>query len=123
MSAAEAAKADLNRCLVRAREALLWKLDGLTEYEVRRPMAATGTNLLGLVKHVAYVESEYLGVVFGRPFPESSPVDEPDFEPDVGMWTTASESRDSIVNTFHRVWAHGDATIAALDLDTSGLVP
>ncbi len=31
-----------------AREAMLWKLEGLSEYDVRRPLTATGTNLLGL---------------------------------------------------------------------------
>jgi len=30
-----------------AREAMLWKLDGLGEYDVRRPLTATGTNFLG----------------------------------------------------------------------------
>jgi hypothetical protein len=50
-------KADLRRYLQVGREALLWKLDGLSDYDVRRPMVPTGTNLLGLVKHVAGVEA------------------------------------------------------------------
>jgi uncharacterized damage-inducible protein DinB len=54
-------KADLHRYLQDAREALLWKLAGLSEYDVRRPMVPTGTNLLGLVKHVASVELGYFG--------------------------------------------------------------
>ena len=49
-------KADLHRYLQTARERLLWKLDGLSDYDVRRPLMPTGTNLLGLVKHVASVE-------------------------------------------------------------------
>src|ERR1700733_4136870 len=49
-------KADLHRYLQEAREALLWKLDGMTEYDIRRPLVPTGTNLLGLVKHLALVE-------------------------------------------------------------------
>ena len=53
-------KADLRRYLRDARDALLWKLDGLSEYDVRRPLAPTGTNLLGLVKHVTGVEQGYL---------------------------------------------------------------
>ncbi len=48
-------KVDLRRYQA-AREALLWKLDGLSELDIRHPMAPTGTNLLGLVKHVAGVE-------------------------------------------------------------------
>ena len=55
------AKADLQRYLQAARDALLWKLEGLSEYDVRRPMTPTGTNLLGLVKHLAYVEMGYFG--------------------------------------------------------------
>ena len=45
------------------------KLDGLSEYDVRCPLTATGTNLLGLIKHLAISESWYFGDVFGRPFP------------------------------------------------------
>ena len=55
------------------REALVWKLDGLSEYDIRRPLTATGTNLLGLVKQSATWEARYFGEVFGRPFPEPLP--------------------------------------------------
>ena len=61
-------KADLLRYLQEARDALVWKLDGLSEYDIRRPLTPTGTNLLGLVKHVASVELGYFGDTFGRPF-------------------------------------------------------
>ena len=63
-------KADLRRYLQQARDALLWKLDGLSEYDIRRPLAPTGTNLLGLIKHLSIVEARYFGETFGRPFPE-----------------------------------------------------
>ncbi|HEU5388141.1 MAG TPA: DUF664 domain-containing protein [Streptosporangiaceae bacterium] len=39
-------KADLRRYLQEAREALLWKLDGLSEYDIRRPLVPAGTSLL-----------------------------------------------------------------------------
>jgi uncharacterized damage-inducible protein DinB len=116
-------KADLSRYLQTAREALLWKLDGLSEYDIRRPMVPTGTNLLGLVKHVASVESGYLGDTFGRPFDEPLPWFAEDAEPNADMWATADESRQQIVDLYHRVWAHSDATVAALDLDALGHVP
>lgn len=45
-------KHTLHEYLRRVRQALLWKLDGLSEYDVRRPLTPTGTNLLGLVKHL-----------------------------------------------------------------------
>ncbi|MDX6280698.1 MAG: hypothetical protein QOH03_1769, partial [Kribbellaceae bacterium] len=55
------------------RAAVVWKLDGLSEYDVRRPLTTTATNLLGLVKHLALYESRYFGEVFDRPFPEALP--------------------------------------------------
>jgi uncharacterized damage-inducible protein DinB len=115
-------KADLHRYLQAARDALLWKLDGLSEYEVRRPMVPTGTNLLGLVKHVASVELGYFGETFGRPSDESLPWFAEDAEPNADMWATADESRDDIVGLYRRAWAHSDATIEALTLDSIGHV-
>ena len=63
-------KTDLHRYLNEGREALLWKLDGLSEYDIRRPLTPTGTNLLGLVKHLAAMEIGYFGDVFDRPLPD-----------------------------------------------------
>ena len=116
-------KADLHRDLQVGRDALLWKLDGLSEYDVRRPMTPTGTNLLGLVKHVASVELGYLGETFGRPSDEHLPWFADDAEPDADMWATAEESREQVVGLYGRVRAHSDATIAALPLDATGRVP
>jgi len=97
-------KADLHRYLQMAREALVWKLDGLSEYDIRRPMVPTGTNLLGLVKHVASVEAGYLGDTFGRPSDESLPWLADDAEPNADMWATEEESREQIVDLYRRVW-------------------
>jgi uncharacterized damage-inducible protein DinB len=116
-------KADLHGYLQEARSALLWKLDGLSEYDVRRPLVPTGTNLLGLVKHVASVEAGYLGDTFGRPFDEPLPWMDDDAEPNADMWATADEPREQIVGLYHRVWAHSDATLDALELDAIGQVP
>ncbi len=121
--AASDPKADLHHYLQIAREALLWKLDGLSEYDIRRPMVPTGTNLLGLVKHVASVELGYLGDTFGRPSGDSLPWFEEGAEANADMWATADESRDDIVGLYHRVWANSDATIDALALDAIGHVP
>ncbi|HWH99186.1 MAG TPA: DinB family protein [Propionibacteriaceae bacterium] len=119
----ESQMADLHHYLQDAREALLWKLDGLSEYDVRRPLVPSGTNLLGLVKHVASVEAGYLGDAFGRPFPEPLPWYDEDAEPNADMWATPEESRADIVELYHRVWANSDATIEALSLNAAGRVP
>ena len=118
-----AAKADLNIYLQRAREALLWKLEGLGEYDIRRPLTPTGTNLLGLVKHAATGELAYFGEVFGRPSGVPLLWLNEDAEPTDDMWATPDESRAEIVALYRRAWQHADATIDALPLDAPGRVP
>lgn len=116
-------KAILHRYLRTRRDDLLGKLDGLDEYDTRRPLTPTGTNLLGLVKHVASVELGYFGEVFGRPAPKALPWLDDDAEPDADMWATPGETREQIVE-LHRFSAeHSDATIEALPLDAAGSVP
>ncbi|MEE1770191.1 DinB family protein [Streptomyces sp. JV185] len=119
-------KADLLRYLQEGRDALMWKLDGLSEYDIRRPLTPTGTNLLGLVKHVASVELGYFGDTFGRPFFAADP---PPWwyteyaELNADMWATADESREYIVGLYHQAWEHSNSTIATLELDAIGHVP
>ena len=114
-------KADLRRYLQDARDAMLWKLDGLSEYDIRRPMVPTATNLLGLVKHLTAVEIGYFGDTFGRPFADQLPWDESD--PMSDMYAAPNESRESITGLYRQAWAHSDATIDALSLDAIGHVP
>ena len=116
-------KAVLQRYLQVAREALLWKLEGLSDYDVRRPLTPTGTNLLGMIKHLASVELGYFGDVFGRPSGIALPWFEEDAEANADMWATPEESRDDIIGLYRRAWAHTDATVEALDLETDGEVP
>lgn len=114
-------KTTLHQYLRRARETMLWKLDGLTDYDVRRPLAPTGTNLLGLVKHLAFLEFVYFGDTFGRPSGESLP--DVAADPSADLWATAQESRAQIVELYRRAWTHADATIDSLTLDAVGRVP
>ncbi|MCX4744436.1 DinB family protein [Kitasatospora sp. NBC_01287] len=116
-------KDDLRVFLQDARDCLLWKLDGLSEYDVRRPMTPTGTNLLGLVKHLAGAEAVYFGAAFGRP------VDGPglwitgEAEPNADLWARPDETRAEIIGCYRRVCAHSDETIRSLELDAVGRVP
>jgi hypothetical protein len=116
-------KEHLHLYLQRGREALLWKLDGVSEYDARRPLTPTGTNLLGLVKHTASVECGYLGEVFGRPWPQPIPWLDEGSGPESDMYATADESRELIVDFYRSVWLHSDATIDALPIDAPGRVP
>ena len=63
------AKEYLHNNLWAVRETMLSKVEGLSEYDVRRPLTYTGTNLLGLIKHLSISEAWYFGDIFGRPFP------------------------------------------------------
>ncbi|MGW0391867.1 DinB family protein [Streptomyces sp. NPDC003042] len=117
------AKVDLHLYLQDAREALLWKLEGLSEYDVRRPMTPTGTNLLGLVKHATGAEAMYFGDTFGRPFADAPPLwITGNTETNADMWATADETREQIVGLYRRAWAHSDETIETLPLDAVGRV-
>jgi uncharacterized protein DUF664 len=109
---------------LRARRAdLLAKLDGLGEYDVRRPMTPTGTNLLGLVKHVSYVQLGYFGEVFGRPSGRSYPWDAEGAEEGVDLWAAPEETRADVLERYAFAAAHADATIGELPLDATGTVP
>jgi uncharacterized damage-inducible protein DinB len=116
-------KATLLHHLRRQRADLLAKLDGLGEYDARRPMTASGTNLAGLVKHVASVQLDYLGVVFDRPSGRQLPWLADDAEPEADMWVPAAESLASVRELHAFSAAHADATVAALPLDAPGHVP
>lgn len=116
-------KTTLLRHLRAQRAALLSKLDGLGEYDVRRPLTPTGTNLLGLVKHVASVQLGYLTDVFDRPTGVVLPWLAEGAAPDADLWVTPEESRDDVVALHHFSAEHSDATVEALPLDALGDVP
>ena len=124
-SADSAEKALLHQYLRSAREAIVWKLEGLSEYDQRRPLVPTGTNLLGLVKHLSGVEAGYFGLTFDRPFPERLAWvrDQDDDDPLLDWWATADESPEQIVEDYRAMWAAADATIESLPLDAPGVVP
>ena len=126
------AKATLQRYLQEARDAIVWKTDGLSERDLRLPRTPTGTNLLGLVKHCATVEIGYLGPTFGRPWPRPEQVpwfapwiDDavPEDDPQADFYATESESAAELLELYRQVWEFADRTIAELPLDAPGHVP
>lgn len=126
----ESEKTTLHRYLQRQREAILFKLDGLDERQVRLPATPTGTNLLGLVKHLTWVELGYLGERLGRPLAEPWPWEaaggqsEPAWDEELtDLWARADESREDIVEGYRQAWAHGDTAILTLPLSTIAEIP
>jgi hypothetical protein len=116
-------KTGLHRYFTTVRESVLWKLEGLSEYDVRRPMTPTGTNLLGVVKHLGCVEIGYFGWTFGRALDIQFPWYADDAEPNADMFATESETREEIVAQYRNAWEISDATITDLPLDAAGKVP
>jgi hypothetical protein len=119
----ETHKQRLHDDLTKVREAVIWKTEGLSEYDVRRPLTHTGTNLLGLIKHLSVGEAWYFGRVFARPFEPHLPWWDDDAPEGADMWVTASESRQEILETYRAAITHADETIRSLDMDAPGHVP
>lgn len=116
-------KATLCSYLQAQRDTVLWKLEGVAERDLRMPMTTSGTNLLGLVKHLAGSEAEYFGDCLGRPWPDLMPWWNENAEPNADMWATADESPAQIIGLYRRVQAEADARIADLPLDAAAYVP
>lgn len=114
-----ALKAELLSYLQGARETLVWKLDGLAEHDIRRPLTPTGTNLLGLVKHSTATHLGYFGEVFGR---ASEAAGVPLVSGAAQFWATPEESREDVVAAYRAAWSFADATITELPLDATGTV-
>jgi uncharacterized damage-inducible protein DinB len=116
-------KETLVEYLQSARDAVVWKVEGLSEYDARRPLTPTGTNLLGLVKHLASIELGYFGDTFGRPSGIALPWHDDDADPNDDLYLTADESRAWVLDLYRTAWAHAAETFAVCDLDTVGRVP
>ncbi|UJP41296.1 DinB family protein [Cellulomonas palmilytica] len=114
----------LQEYLHHARRSLVWKLDGLSERDARRPLTPTGTNLLGLVKHCAGVEIGYFGEVFGRRWPGPElPWLADDAPANADMWADVDESLESVLGLYRDVWEFADELVGTAPLDTVGRVP
>jgi uncharacterized damage-inducible protein DinB len=119
-------KTALHHYLKATREDLIWKLDGLSEREARRPRTATGNNLLGVLKHCLNVEVGYFGPTFGRQFPspdELVPMQAYEEDPQADWYAREDETKDQLIDLYRRVGAFADQTIDQLPLDAPGRVP
>lgn len=126
MSRNDAMKAILKNSLQAGRSDLLWKLEGLSERDLRLSQTPTGSNLLGAVKHMANVEVGYFGETFGRSWPQPEELvslDQIATDPQADWYATSAESAEHILGLYRRVWTFADETIDQLDLDAQGTVP
>lgn len=107
-----------------ARQAVVAALDGLSDYDIRRPLTPTGTNLLGLVKHLIGIEFGYLGVSVGRPAPVPLPwIDAATMWRNQDMWATPGESREYLLGLYRTAWSHSDTSLRELGGSARATVP
>lgn len=77
------------------RKTLLEICEGLTEEELRRPMVPSGTSLLGLVKHLVYVERGWFQEsVANEPFEYPFDIDDRDVDFRIEECETSQEIFD-----------------------------
>jgi uncharacterized damage-inducible protein DinB len=112
-----AEKESLKVSLDRHRDAVLWKLEGLGDDDLRRPMVPSGTSLLGLVKHLGSVEYGWFCETFGRDT-EPLPFDEDD--PDSDMRARPDETTEDVLAFYGRARAAADRVIDELDVEETG---
>jgi hypothetical protein len=99
-------------------------VEGLDEYQLRHPMTPTGTNFLGVVKHLIGIEAGYLGVCLGRPFERSLPwIDDSAAGANQDMWATADETSGYIFDLYQAACDHSDETLAEVGLAATASVP
>ena len=114
---------DLRHYLQQGRDGVLRGLEGIDEYDARRPMTPSATNLLGLVKHLTGIELSYLGDCVGRPPPVTLPwVENGSVWDGADMWARPEETRDELVGLYRTAWEHSDQSIATLPLEAPAAV-
>ena len=110
-------KESLHVALDRHRDAVLWKLEGLSDEDLRRPMTPSGTSLLGLVKHLASVEYGWFCMTFGR---QTEPLPFSDDDPDADLRVRPDETSDQVLAFYSRARSASDRVIDELDLEATG---
>ncbi|MFD5464492.1 DinB family protein [Kitasatospora sp. NPDC127059] len=111
-------KESLHAALDRHRDAVLWKVQGLDDEQLRRPLTPSGTTLLGLVKHLGGAELGWFRETFGR---ETGPLPfDIDADESSDMRIEPHESTADVLAFYARARAAADEVIAELGLDDTG---
>jgi hypothetical protein len=110
-------KESLKVALDRHRDAILWKLEGLSDTDLRKVMLPSGTSLLGLVKHLAAVEYSWFCETFGR---ETEPLPLVDEDPDADLRVEPGETTEDILAFYGRARAAADRVIGEVGMEETG---
>ncbi|WP_345538725.1 DinB family protein [Phytohabitans rumicis] len=110
-------KLSLHASLNRHREVVLWKVGGLDDERLRQPVTPSGTNLLGLVKHLAANEYAWFCQTFGR---ETEPLPFDDEDENADLRVEPHESTDDVLAFYARARAAADQVIAEVEIEDLG---
>ena len=113
-----AEKESLKVALDRHRDAVLWKLEGVSDEDLRRPLVRSGSNLLGLVKHLAAVEYGWFCDTFGRP---TEPLPFDDDDPDADLRVEPEETTADVLAFYGRARDAADRAIDEIGLEDTGM--
>jgi uncharacterized damage-inducible protein DinB len=91
------------------RDTLLWKVSGLTEEQLRKVWTPSGMSLLGLVKHLAYVERNWFQ---NRFLTRDLPVAWSESDPDGDFRIEPEETAASIIAFFRAEVAESKRIVA-----------
>ena len=111
-------KESLKVALDRHRAAILWKLEGVSDEDLRRPLVPSGSSLLGLVKHLAAVEYGWFCDTFGRP---TEPLPFDDDDPDADLRVRPEETTADVLAFYTRARATADRVIDEIGLEETGM--
>jgi hypothetical protein len=111
-------KESLQVALDRHRDAVLWKLEGVPDEDLRRPLVPSGTSLLGLVKHLAAVEYWWFCETFGR---ETEPLPLDDDDPDADLRVGPEEPTADVLAFYERARAAADRAIDEVGIEETGM--
>ena len=92
------------------RATLLWKLEGLDDEQLRRAMVPSGTSLLGIVKHLAYVERGWFQRVWAG---QEITVPWTDEDPDADWRIEPDETTKDVLDLYEGECARSREIVAA----------
>jgi uncharacterized damage-inducible protein DinB len=110
----------LARFLDYQREVMVRKVTGVSDENLRRPMTESNVTLLGILKHLAYVERYWFRRVFGN---EDAGLPWSDGDPDADWRVGPGETTESIVALYRAESEMSHRIAATAELDAVAAAP
>jgi uncharacterized damage-inducible protein DinB len=110
--------AALDSFLDQQRDALIRKIDGLSDEDARRAATVSSLSLLSLIKHSAVWERRWFQIIFaGHSFPDEWPVVEQEQKAGASFALADEDTVESVVAEYRKQIAVSQDILASHDLD------